>query len=215
MSGSVYDRLRAAIVTGRLEAGSALAENALASEFGTSRTPVREALHRLEIERLVTRSGRAVSVRAVPPEEILDLYEVRTTLEGAAARAAASRSNEFDRLRLRAAQEALAAYDGDDPHRRAVLNRDFHRALWEASHSPTTIDLLERINSHLLLASRTTLGVEDRWRTVLREHDELLAAIDAGDGEAARRIAEHHMLGARDVRMRLYALSEPDRPEAN
>lgn len=210
MANSVYEQMRNEIITGGFPPGAVLSENALAVEFGTSRTPVREALHRLEIDRLVTRSGRAVSVRRVTPDEILDLYEVRMTLEGAAARAAATRATELDRMRLRTRQDALAAA-GDDPAERAILNRAFHHALWDASHSPATIDLLERINSHLLIASQTTLGVDARWATVQHEHEELLTAIEAGDGEAARRIAEHHMLGARDVRMRIYAASEERR----
>jgi DNA-binding GntR family transcriptional regulator len=204
MATGVYERIREEIIAGHLRPGVVLSENALASEFGTSRTPVREALHRLEIERLVERNGRSVMVREVTPEEILDIYEVRTTLEGAAARNAAARATSFDLMRLTSARDAMRDYGGTDHTERARRNRVFHEAIWEAGHSLTTLDLLERLNSHLFLSSRTTLGVEERWRAVLTEHDELLAAIAAGDGEAARRIAEHHMLGAREVRMRLY-----------
>ncbi|RKN44004.1 GntR family transcriptional regulator [Streptomyces hoynatensis] len=170
---------------------------------------MREALHRLEGERLVERSGRAVTVRRMTPEEILDIYEVRTTLEGAAARSAATRATALDLMRLKAAQEAMRAQRGGDPWERARLNRRFHQAMWEASHSLTTLDLLERLNSHLFLSAKTMLGVDERWQTVLREHDELIAAIESRDPDAARRIAEHHMLGARDVRMRLFAHDAP------
>lgn len=110
----------------------------LAAEFGKSRTPVREALHRLEIENLVERVPRGMRVRTSSPEEILDIYEVRIMLEGAAAKAAAERATEFDRTQLRSAQRAMGA-------------------------------------------------------------------IEARDGEAARRIAEHHMFGPREVRLQMYA----------
>ncbi|WP_157517894.1 GntR family transcriptional regulator, partial [Microbacterium resistens] len=106
MATSVYERIRDAIVEGRIAPGAPLSENGLAKDFGTSRTPVREALHRLEIEALVERLPRGVQVRETSPEEIIDIYDVRITLEGAAARAAAERATEFDQRRLRAAQGA-------------------------------------------------------------------------------------------------------------
>jgi DNA-binding GntR family transcriptional regulator len=204
---SVYEELREAIVTGRFAAGQVLSENALAAEFGKSRTPVREALHRLEIEGLVERVPRGVRIRASSPEEILDIYEVRITLEGAAAKAAAERATEFDKIQLRSAQKAMVDVDAD-PQAKAAANRRFHEAVWTASHNATLVDLLKRLNIHLIRYPTTTLTYGERWQAVLREHEELLGAIEAGDGEAARRIAEHHMFGAREVRLRMYAESE-------
>jgi DNA-binding GntR family transcriptional regulator len=191
---SVYEQLREAIVT-------------LAAEYGKSRTPVREALHRLEIEGLVERVPRGVRIRASSPEEILDIYEVRITLEGAAAKAAAERATEFDKMQLRSAQKAMVDVDAD-PQAKAAANRRFHEAVWTASHNPTQVDLLKRLNVHLVRYPTTTLTYGGRWDAVLREHEELLGAIEAGDGDAARRIAEHHMFGAREVRLRMYAESE-------
>jgi len=207
MATSLYEELREAILTGRFGPGQVLSENALAAEFGKSRTPVREALHRLEIETLVERVPRGVRVRTSSPEEILDIYEVRITLEGAAAKAAAERATELDRTRLRSAQQAMVDVE-DSPEAMAAANRRFHEAVWAASHNPTLVDLLHRLNVHLVRYPSTTLNYGDRWEAVLREHEELLGAIDARDGEAARRIAEHHMFGAREVRLRMYADSE-------
>ncbi len=204
MATSVYERIREAILSGRFAAGQLLGENALAAEFGTSRTPVREALHRLEIEQLVERASRGVRVRASSPEEILDIYEVRITLEGAAAKGAAQRATELDLVRLRAAQEAMRAV-GDDPAERARTNRAFHEALWQASHSPTLDDLLRRLHAHLIRYPTTTLAHGTRWDEVLEQHDAMLAAIQARDADGARRLAEEHMTGARDVRLRMYA----------
>jgi DNA-binding GntR family transcriptional regulator len=208
MATSVYEELRDAILTGRFAPGQMLSENALATEFGRSRTPVREALHRLEIETLVERVPRGVRVRASSPEEILDIYEVRITLEGAAAKAAAERASEWDRTRLRAAQQAMVDLADGDAEAMAAANRRFHEAVWTASHNPTLVDLLHRLNIHLVRYPSTTLNYGDRWEAVLREHEALLSAIESRDGEAARRIAEHHMFGAREVRLRMYADSE-------
>ncbi|MCX6497404.1 MAG: GntR family transcriptional regulator [Arthrobacter sp.] len=209
MSTNVYDTIRDAIVSGRIKAGEPLSENKLAADYGTSRTPIREALHRLEIEGLVERLPRGVQVRETSPEEIIDIYDVRITLEGAAARAAAERATELDRRRLRATQSAMVAA-GEDPGDRAQANRQFHEAIWAASHSPTLVDLLHRLNVHLVRYPTTTLEFEDRWKAVLAEHEALLDAIEARDAAKAREIAEAHMTGAREVRMRMYAHSDPD-----
>ncbi|WP_415853700.1 GntR family transcriptional regulator [Sinomonas sp. G460-2] len=204
MATSVYRKIREAILSGRFPPEHLLGENALASEFNISRTPVREALHRLEIERLVERTARGMIVRATSPEEILDIYDVRITLEGAAAHHAALRATELDRIRLRSAQDAMAKADAD-VGRRQSTNRDFHAALWHASHSATLLDLLERLNTHLIRYSSTTLTDNERWEAALGEHEELLAAIEAQDPEKAQRLAIRHMKGARDVRLRMYA----------
>lgn len=204
MATGVYDRIREAIVRGEFAPGDALGEVALARQFGTSRTPVREALHRLEIEAIVEPGPRGVRVRASSPEEILDIYEVRITLESAAAKAAATRATELDQVRLRSAQETMIA-TGEEPADRALANRVFHEAIWNASHSPTLVDLLHRLNVHLIRYPTTTLTYGDRWDEVLREHQELLDAIERHDTSAAQAIAEHHMTGAREVRLRMYA----------
>ncbi|GGK91628.1 GntR family transcriptional regulator [Nocardia jinanensis] len=202
MSTTVYERLRGAILDGTLPPGQMVSENQLANEFGASRTPVREALHRLEVEMLVERIGRTVRVRTTSPEEILDIYEVRITLEGAAARGAALRATEFDRARLRAANASMRAA-GNDPGERAATNREFHETLWHASHSPTLVDLLKRLNVHLIRYPTTTLEDDERWRTVLVEHDAMIEAIEKRDVARAQSLAESHMTGAREVRLEM------------
>lgn len=196
---SAYERIRESILVGDFAPGQILSENALAERFGASRTPIREALHRLEIETLVERAGRSVRVRETSPEEILDIYYVRISLEGAAAKGAAERASELDIARLRVAANDLA--NAETPRNRAQTNRRFHELLWAASHSPTLIDLLERLNVHLIRHPRTTFERESRWREALAEHEDILAAIVARDSVEAQRLAEAHMTAAREVRL--------------
>lgn len=203
MASSVYDRIRDAILSGAFSDGRLLSENSLAAEFGTSRTPVREALHRLEDERLISRGPRGAVVRATSPEEILDIYEVRITLEGSAADAAARRSTPLDLARLRARLQEM--HELDTPSDRASSNRAFHAALWAASHSPTLVDLLERLDVHLHRYPTSTLDDDERWNAALAEHDALVDAIARADAAAARAVAEQHMSAARDVRLRMAA----------
>ena len=192
-------------MSGHFQPGAALGEIALANRCGTSRTPVREALLRLEHEQLAERAPRGMRVRVSSPEEILDIYEVRIVLEATTARAAALNRSNLDLVRIKSAQGAMRELADGDGRARAETNRLFHEAIWSASHSPTLLDLLLRLNRHLIRYPSTTLTHGDRWETVLAEHDELVAAIEASDGEVAARVAEHHMAGARDVRLKMYA----------
>ena len=141
MARSVYEELRENIVNGRYEAGAPLVETALATEFSVSRTPIREALRRLEQDGLVERGSRGMHVRS-SHEEILEIYEVRITLEVAAARAAAERRTALDLARLEQIHQAMLTASTDDSERLATTNRRFHEIVWSMSHNATLIDLL-------------------------------------------------------------------------
>jgi DNA-binding GntR family transcriptional regulator len=205
VSADVYDRLREAIVSGELEAGAPLVEATVAARYGISRTPVREALRRLEQDGLVERGDRGMRVRTRSPEEILEIYEARIVLEGAAARAAAERGTKLDLMRIGHALERMQAIDPGDDTAMAETNRAYHEAIWTASHNATLVDLLTRLQSHLTRYPSTTLTSEGRWEAVLREHADLLQTIENRDGTKAARIAEEHMTEARDIRLRMYS----------
>lgn len=202
MPKSAYERLRADIVAGEFGPGDSLAEIALGTRYGTSRTPIREALQRLESDMLVERTPRGMQVRTSTPEEILDIYEVRIDLEGLAARAAARRRNELDCARMKAARDAMSELVA--PAGRAEANQEFHKMIWAASHNQTLIDQLERLSLNLLRYPTTTLSVPERWEAALGEHDRLVEAILSRDAVAAEQIAEEHMSLARDMRLQLY-----------
>jgi DNA-binding GntR family transcriptional regulator len=201
----IYQDLREAIVTGALPADAALTELSLAAQYNVSRTPVREALRRLEQDGLVQRGPRGMQVRGRSPEEILEIYEVRITLEGAAARAAAERRTELDLMKLEQVHAMMVAASKDDPDRLVAANRTFHETIWAMSHNGTLVDLLGRLHAHLIRYRETTLTHPGRWEKVLKEHQQLIKAIKAGDQEAAGRIAEAHMTAARNVRLAMYA----------
>ncbi|RKT86700.1 DNA-binding transcriptional regulator, GntR family [Saccharopolyspora antimicrobica] len=200
----VYDRLRGEIVDGTFEAGAQLVELALAEKYGTSRTPVREALRRLEQDGLVERAERGMRVRTRSPEEILEIYEVRISLEATAAAAAAQRRSDFDLIRIRRAQTAMDNTATDDPAAMAAANRAVHEAIWVASHNGTIVDLLTRLNNHLTRYPATTLKVPGRWSEALAEHHALIDAIEQRDADRAHDLARDHMTKARELRLQIY-----------
>ncbi|MBB4933033.1 DNA-binding GntR family transcriptional regulator [Lipingzhangella halophila] len=205
MADGVYERLRTAIISGEWESGAQLPELTLAEHYGVSRTPIREALRRLEQDGLVERADRGMRVRGRSPEEILEIYEVRIVLEGAVASAAAKRRTEIDLIRLRRAAEAMAEVDSTDAYAMATANRAFHETMWQASHNRTLIDLLTRLNDHLARYPATTLTRSGRWESALAEHGAILAAIENQRPEEAAECAERHMAAARDIRLDMYA----------
>src|SRR5579875_1078064 len=139
-ASDVYVKLREEIVSGSLAAGAPLVEGAVAARYGMSRTPVREALRRLQQDGLVERADRGMRVRTRSPEEILEIYEVRIVLEAEAARGAAERATRLDLMRIAGALDRMKAADPADAGAMAATNRAFHEALWSASHNGTLVD---------------------------------------------------------------------------
>lgn len=204
MAASTYERLRDLIVSNALPDSEPLIEVTLADRLGVSRTPVRDALRQLEQDGLVERHGRGLRIRQLGPEEILEIYEVRETLEAAAARAAAARRTELDLSRLEAIHNQMTEL-GDDLDQRVSWNNQFHETLWRASHNATLQEFMSRLIIRVSRYSHTTLEFPGRWERILKEHGELLTAIRAHDPDSAAAVAASHMAAARDIRLRLYS----------
>lgn len=199
---SPYEQLKGAILSGEFAPGQPLVENTLAAWCQTSRTPVREALRRLEQDGLIDSSDRGLVVRKRSPEEILDIYETRIVLEAAVARVAAERRTEHDIRLMRLLWQKFGENSGSDM---VEANRQFHRAVWKASHNKSLLDLLERLSLHLARYPETTLRAPGRWQTAHRQHKQLVDAIEKRDGDAAHAVALRHFTDARDIRLELFA----------
>jgi DNA-binding GntR family transcriptional regulator len=200
-----YEKLKSAILRGELAPGEQLVESMMASYCGVSRTPVREALTRLEQDGLVSRTDRGLVVRESSQEEILDIYETRIVLESTAATFAAERRTNHDMIAMRKAEErGLRLGKKASPVDAAERNRDFHRTIWRASRNISLIDLLERVNLHLGRYPETTLTFPGRYESSHEEHHDLIEAIEERDPERAGKIASNHFSTARDIRLRLW-----------
>ncbi|OZC55497.1 hypothetical protein CH267_13045 [Rhodococcus sp. 06-621-2] len=194
-----YDRMKSDIQLGMFGPGDRLVETALAERYDISRTPIREALRRLQHEGWVVRGQRGMEVRAYTIDEIFDLYEAREIVEAATARAAAKRRTPADLARLREWMTRMGRPDLD-AQERISANRDFHAAVWRASHNDFLTDALERLYESSWQYMTSTLVKRDRWHDAQKEHLELMEAIEAGDGDKAADIITRHLRAARDHR---------------
>jgi DNA-binding GntR family transcriptional regulator len=200
---AIYESLRAEIVSGVIPAGSPVREVALASRFGVSRTPVREVLRRLQHDRLLVPGARGLQVRAIDPQEVVQVYDMRILLEAEAARQAARARTAVDLALLEGLLGRDRALESADDETRAATNLEFHSAVWAACHNAVLQDLLQRLVVHLVRAPRSTLADDARWREALDEHAMLLDAIRAGHAERAAEVATQHMRTAREIRLTL------------
>lgn len=186
----VCERLRAAILKGHLQPGDKLVEQDLAAEYHVSRTPVREAIRQLEVERLVTRTPFVgVVVTRLSPQEVLELLDIREVLEGLAARLAASRieATELGRLQQAFRKMATAAKAGQVT---AYLDHAlaFRRILVQGSGSDTLVQYVLGIENRLRLMGNRTAMIPGRMQAAITEHEKLLHAIEAGDAERAEAL---------------------------
>ncbi|GAA2264052.1 GntR family transcriptional regulator [Actinomadura luteofluorescens] len=198
---ALYEQLKQSIYLGDLEPGRYLVESTLAAMYEVSRTPVREALLRLEQDGLVVRDSGGLTVRDHSPDEILDLYEVRILLEREAGRAAAGRRTTHDLLTLRKAAKHYEVVDVDNPRGMVETNREFHKAVWRCTHQLALLDLLERLDLHLGRIPNTTLTYPNRREATIEQHRAIVRAIEARDQERAGDLCAQHFSDARDIRL--------------
>ena len=201
---ALYHRFRDDLVAGAWTPGDRISETEVAARYGMSRTPVREALARLEVEGLLARAGHVVTVPAPSVAQVLDLFDARIVLESALARHAAERHREADILVLQGAADRCRAL-GASPRTTAMYhaNRDFHHALGAASQNEVIAGLQRQLDMRVAALRATTLTVPGRWDAALDQHDAIVAAVAAGDRDAAAMAAERHLRDARELWLRL------------
>ena len=214
-SDMVHQVLHEAIVRSVLPAGQRLGEVQLASLFDVSRTPVREALLRLEAERLAERvPRRGLVVRGITPKEIVDIYVVRAAIDGLAASLAAESATPADIAHLKMLSERFAdAAAAHDVEALAEINLQFHEAIAQSSQNALLIEFVLLIHRSVRRFPTTTFSHPGRAAGAAAAHRALVDAIAAGDGALAREIAEADMIKAREIRVAMLmdeSLRSPD-----
>jgi DNA-binding GntR family transcriptional regulator len=220
----VYEELKNAIVNLRLAPGEPLREATLADRLGVSKTPIREALTRLEQEGLVeTTSFKGAVVTGYSRDDLIEIYELRELLENAAVRAAAQSMTEPDRVRLaRIAQESRRLRDGPnqsgpnqsgpnqsgadqsgtDRTELAALLTEFDALLYDQVLNHRIQALIENLRAHLTRIGQLTTELPGRIDASVDEHDRIVEAIAARDPELAEQRMREHIRSVRDAQLR-------------
>ena len=187
-----YVLILEAIDVGIYKPGSRLVESELAEQFGVSRTPIREALQRLETQSLLTRDGRSLIVASLDHNQMAELYVVRTELEGLAARLAAQHASEeeVDVLQQMVGADRMRISDATALSR---SNKRFHKQLHLASHNRFLVQQLDLVYRSMALLATTSLAVEGRGPVALDEHQTIVTAISVRDGAAAYQAVKQHL----------------------
>jgi DNA-binding GntR family transcriptional regulator len=205
LADQAYAALRADITDGRFSPGQRVTERALASQLGISPTPVREAIARLEHERLFEREGRALSVAAPSISRLRQLVRIQAVLRGLAARFACIHASDGDIAAIGRLHERARLVKRTD---RAVedvasevldLTRRFHAKIDEAAQNPMLVDMIATATAFdwaFRLEAASQLGPLYPVEPALREHDEIVSALRARDEARAEQLMVAHTLRA-------------------
>jgi DNA-binding GntR family transcriptional regulator len=200
----VYEELKNAIVDLRLAPGEPLREATLAERLGVSKTPIREALTRLEQEGLVeTTSFKGAVVTGYSRQDLLEIYELRELLENAAVRAAAQSMTEGDRSDLdRISRESRRLQSGQDAAKLAALISEFDTVLFAQVRNHRIQALIENLRAHLTRIGQLTAEIPGRIDASVDEHEKIVEAITARDPDLAERCMREHIRSVRDDQLR-------------
>jgi DNA-binding GntR family transcriptional regulator len=202
-SDLVYRALHEAIIMSILPAGQWLGEVQLARLFEVSRTPVREAILRLEAEHLAVRiPRRGLVVSKITPQETIDVYVVREAIDGLAAALAAEMATPAEISNLESINEQFGrAAEAADLDALAETNLRFHEAIAAASRNALLISFVKHIHRLVRRFRTTTFEYPGRAAEAVEAHRALVQAIAAGDAERAQAIAMQDMAVARHIRV--------------
>lgn len=202
LSDAVYAAISQALRGGKFTANSRLVESELAAALGVSRTPVRDALRRLESDGLVHSEPNRGYVVADLMEDVAHVFLIRERLEGLAAGMAAetiTRPELEDLDRLQGEMEMLVSESPTNIERLVELNGRLHQRITEASRSPRLIKLIERLHPQYMSYQVLRLYTDEERRQSIREHREVLDALWQRDSETAEHVINRHLEHGKQV----------------
>lgn len=193
LSDEVYEQLRQALIRGEIRPNERMVETDLAERLSASRTPIREALQRLAVEGLVTRYRRGWVAREHTPGEIGQIYEVRTALEGYAARLAAERATDEQLERIMALHQRAGEVAVSPFEFLVNVNEEFHDAITAASGNDRLIELVRRNREYYFNYRIAVLYSDAEASAAVRGHERIIQALRRRDAAAAEQLARDHI----------------------
>jgi DNA-binding GntR family transcriptional regulator len=200
-SAYAYDELRRRILTGDILPGAVFSQTTLAQELGVSTTPLREALRRLAAEGMVQLdSHRDARVTPLTADEARHLYVIRENLDPLAAALAAADRTPQDITRIESALKRLTPLSDSSDLDAMAAHREFHRAIYESSHNPLLVGILEglwdKADQYRQIGLRNQKDSAKDQARVQEEHVQIAEAVIGGDADKAGEIMRRHVLGS-------------------
>lgn len=197
LADQVFDHIETDILSGRYQRGEILTETKLSTELGVSRTPIREALRRLEQEHLIEETAKGSVVIGISESDLKDIFLIRRQIEGFSARAVAENHTEEQLNELREVVELQEFYlEKADSNQIKKMDNLFHRLIYKMSGSATFYDIL--VPLHKKIQKYRKASVENRSRAVesVKEHRDIYEAIASSNGERAAEMVGLHIHNA-------------------
>jgi len=201
IADQIFEQLEFDILSGKYPRGELLSELRLSAELGVSRTPVREAIRRLEQENLLEESSKGMVVVGISREDLMDMYEIRLLVESEAMRRAAERITDAQLRELRDIIELQRFYaeknSGESTDQIRDLDTRFHELLYRSSGSKMYYNMLHSLHKKITKFRMASVSKQSRARQSIEEHEAIYDALCAHDGERAYEAAVRHMSNAR------------------
>lgn len=202
IADQIFEQLERDILTGKYQRGEVLSELRLSAELGVSRTPIREAVRRLEQENILKETGRGMVVIGISREDMLDMYEIRLRIEGLAARRAAANISDEQLKQMEETLDLQSFYidkqEGDSAEQIRDMDSRFHELLYESSGSRAFHETLSALHKKIMKYRSASVSKHSRALLSLEEHRAIYKALAAHDGDAAEKAALNHVVNARD-----------------
>ena len=213
IADQIFEQLERDILSGKYPRGELLTELRLSEELGVSRTPIREAIRRLEQENILEEAGRGVTVVGISKQDMLDMYEIRIRIEGLAAEWAAARIGDEELNQIRETLELQRYYtEKGGSHSDQIKNLDshFHELVYRSCGSRALMDTLLGLHKKMTKFRMASVSKHSRALQSVEEHEAILAALSAHDGAGANLAMTIHVQNARD---RMRAMGDEDAPQ--
>lgn len=206
IADQIFEQLEHDILIGEYSRGDVLTEMGLTAKLGVSRTPIREALRRLEQEHIIEETSKGAVVIGISRDDMLDMYEIRVHIEGLCAARAAKNITPEQLQKMKDILDLQSFYiekgtEGDQQQNTdniKNLDSQFHELLYLCSASKAYVDTLLPIHRKMIKFRKASIKRHSRATESIKEHLAIYEALKNGDAELAKKLATEHVINARD-----------------
>jgi DNA-binding GntR family transcriptional regulator len=197
LAEQVFERLESDILTGVYQRGEVLTELKLVTDLGVSRTPVREALNRLEQEHIIESTSRGILILGVTEQDLEDIFAIRMRIEGLSSYNATKRITKEELAELRETLELQEFYvNKQDPDRIKTMDSKFHQLIYRFCGSSVLYDTLMPLHKKVQKYRKVSVENNARAQQSAQEHRAIFEAIEAGNAELAEKYTVEHITNA-------------------